>query len=216
MEQPASNFGSAKLSQALYEARSAALDDIVANRLMDAAAKAQKIERSALIEKEITAKITPVTDAEITAWYQANQGRLQGAPLEQVRQPIRSYLTQERMQEVRAAFVDWLKAKTAVSVMLDPPRQKVEMVVEPHAGTGERAGGGGRVLRLPVTVLPEGRSDPHTGVRHLRRSHPFRLSRIPAAQPPVREGRRPKPVSAPTSRGSSGRITIGCSRTSSA
>ena len=53
LEQPASNFGSTKLSQALYEARRAALDDIVSNRLMDAAAKAQKIERSALMKKKL-------------------------------------------------------------------------------------------------------------------------------------------------------------------
>ena len=128
LEQPASNFGSAKLSQALYEARRAALDEIVANRLMDAAAKAAGVDRSALIEKEITAKVTPVTDAEIAAWYQANQGRLQGAPLEQVKQPIRGFLTQERMQGIRTQYVDGLKAKTVVKVMLDPPRQKVEMV----------------------------------------------------------------------------------------
>ena len=128
LEQPVSNFGSAKLSQALYEARRGALDDIVANRLMDAAAKAAGIDRSALIEREITAKVAPVTDAEIAAWYQANQGRLQGAPLEQVKQPIRAFLTQERMQGIRAQYIDGLKAKTVVKVMLDPPRQKVEMV----------------------------------------------------------------------------------------
>jgi hypothetical protein len=128
LEQPVSNFGSAKLSQALYEARRAALEDIVANRLMDAAAKAAGVDRSALIEKEITAKVAPVTDAEIAAWYQANQGRLQGAPLEQVKQPIRAFLTQERMQGIRAQYLDGLKAKTVVKVMLDPPRQKVEMV----------------------------------------------------------------------------------------
>jgi hypothetical protein len=128
LEQPAANFGSAKLSQALYEARRAALEEIVANKLIDSAAKAQGIDRAALIEKEITAKISPVSDTEIASWFQANQGRLQGAPLEQVRQPIRAYLTQERMQEVRARYVDSLKAKTVVAIMLDPPRQKVQMV----------------------------------------------------------------------------------------
>jgi hypothetical protein len=128
LEQPASNFGGAKLSQALYEARRAALDDIIANRLMDAAAKAAGVDRSALIEKEITAKVAPVTEAEIAAWFQANQGRLQGAPLEQVKQPIRAFLTQERMQGIRAHYLDGLKAKTIVKVMLDAPRQKVEMV----------------------------------------------------------------------------------------
>ena len=128
LDQPASNFGSAKLSQALYDARRAALDELVANRLMDAAAKAQGIDRAALIEKEITARITPVTDTEVASWFQANQGRLQGAPLDQVRQPIKSYLTQERMQAIRAQYVNSLKTKSAVRVMLDPPRQKVEMV----------------------------------------------------------------------------------------
>jgi hypothetical protein len=128
LAQPASNFGSAKLSQALYEARRAALDDLVADRLIDAAAKTQGVERSALIEKEITAKVAAVSDSDVAAWYQANQGRLQGAPLEQVRQPIRAFLMQERMQAVRATLIDRLKATTKVQVMLDPPRQKVEMV----------------------------------------------------------------------------------------
>jgi hypothetical protein len=128
LEQPASNFGSAKLSQALYEARRAALDELVAAKLIDAAARAQGVERAALIEKEITAKVQAVSDADVAAWYQANQGRLQGAPLDQVRQPIRAFLTQERMQGVRAQYIDTLKAKTTVTVMLDPPRQKVEMV----------------------------------------------------------------------------------------
>jgi protein-disulfide isomerase len=125
LEQPVSNFGSAKLSQALYEARRASLDEIVSNRLMDEAAKAQGVDRSALIEKEITSKVPPVSDTDIASWYQANQGRLQGASLDQVRQPIRAYLIQERMQGIRAAYIDTLKAKTSVRVMLDPPRQKV-------------------------------------------------------------------------------------------
>jgi hypothetical protein len=128
LEQPASNFGSAKLALALYEARRAALDEIVAGKLLDEAAKAQGIDRPTLIEKEITAKIPPVSDADVAAWYQANQGRLQGAPLAQVTQPIRAFLTQERMQTIRAQLVDTLKTKTVVRVMLDPPRTKVEMV----------------------------------------------------------------------------------------
>jgi protein-disulfide isomerase len=134
LEQPASNFGSAKLSQALDEARRAALEEIVANKLIDSAAKAQGIDRAALIEKEITAKISPVSETEIASWFQANQGRLQGAPLEQVKQPIRAYLTQERMQGIRAQYIDSLKAKTDVKLMLDPPRQMVSSAKSPSKG----------------------------------------------------------------------------------
>src|SRR5689334_12564452 len=105
LQQPASDFGSSKLIQALYSARRSALDDLIATRLFDAEAKAQKVERSALIEKEITSKIAPVSDAEIEQWYRANQARVQGASLEQVRAPIRAYLTQERMQTVRGQYL---------------------------------------------------------------------------------------------------------------
>ena len=207
LEQPASNFGSAKLSQALYEARRAALDEIVANRLMDAAAKAQGIERAALIEKEITAKVAPVSDTDIAAWYQANQGRLQGAPLDQVRQPIRAYLTQERMQDVRGTYVDSLKAKT------DRPRDARSAAAEgrdrrpARQGSGERADRDGRVLRLPVPVLPARRSDGAAGAAAPTATRSTSSTATTRCRTIRRRGRPPKRRRAPTSRASSGRIT---------
>jgi len=125
LQQPTSAFGSMKLSLAIYEARRAAIDDLVANALMDQEAKARGLDRSALVEQEITAKAPNVTDAEIAQWYQANQNRVQGRSLEEVRQPIRAYLTQERMQLAREQFIDALRLKTAVRVMLEAPRQNV-------------------------------------------------------------------------------------------
>jgi SurA N-terminal domain len=126
LDAPTANFGG-KLSQALYDARRGALEEIIASKLMDDAAKAEGLDRAALVEKEITSKVAAATDAEIAAWYQANQARVQGASLDQVRQPIRSFLTQERMQKVRGKYIDELKSKTTVRVLLDPPRQKVKM-----------------------------------------------------------------------------------------
>jgi protein-disulfide isomerase len=135
MQQPVSNFGSVKLSQALYEARRAALGDIIANRLLDDAAKAQGVDRPTLVEKEITSKITPVTDADVLSWYAANQARVQGASIDQVRQPIRAFLTEERMQTIREAYLGTLKAKTSVRLMLDPPRQNVAAANSPSKGS---------------------------------------------------------------------------------
>ena len=89
-----------------------ALDDLIADRLMDDAAKKQGIDRSALVEKEITSKIHQVTDDDVAFWYQTNQARVQGASLEQARQPIKAYLTDQRMQEVRERYLLDLKSKT--------------------------------------------------------------------------------------------------------
>jgi len=132
LEAPASNF-SGKLSQALYDARRMALDEMIASILMDEAARSEGIDRAALVEKEITKKVGTPSDAEISAWFQANQARVQGRSLEEVRQPIRNFLTQERMQAVRTKYIEDLRSKTAVRVMLDPPRQKVAMAANSPA-----------------------------------------------------------------------------------
>jgi len=125
LEQPVANFGSLKLAQALYEARRQTIDELVANALLDVEAKQRGVERAALVAKEISDKVTPVGDAEVASWYQANQARVQGAPLEQVRAPIRAYLIQERMAVAREQFLDTLKAKTPVVISLEPPRLAV-------------------------------------------------------------------------------------------
>jgi protein-disulfide isomerase len=134
LQQSVTNFGSVKLAVAVYQARRAAIDDLVAAKLMDEAAKAQGIDRSALVQKEITSKILPVTDDDIGFWYQTNQARVQGAPLDQVRQPIRQFLTQQRMQSIRDQYLGTLKSKTTVRVMLDPPRQTVATEGSPAKG----------------------------------------------------------------------------------
>jgi protein-disulfide isomerase len=125
LEQSASSFGAMKLSQALYEARRSAVDELIATALMDQEAKTRGVDRAALVEKEITSKVPQVADAEVAAWYQANQSRVQGATIDQVRQPIRAFLLQERTQAARRQFVESLKNRTPVRVMLEPPRQNV-------------------------------------------------------------------------------------------
>ena len=134
LQQQTNNFGSMKLSQALYEARRGALDEMVGDVLLDQEAKTRGIDRAALTEREVTPKVSQVTEAEIVQWYETNKARIQGATLEQVRSAIRDFLTQERTQAVRRDFIDRLKQKTAVRILLDPPRQVVATAGRPAKG----------------------------------------------------------------------------------
>jgi len=97
----------------------------VANRLLDDEAKARGIDRPTLVEREIASKAPAPTEAEIAAWFQANQARVNGATLDQVRAPIKNMLIEQRMDVARAALVDALKAKTTVTISLEPPRVEV-------------------------------------------------------------------------------------------
>lgn len=125
LQEPATSFGGAKLIQALYMARRATIEEIVANRLLDAEAKARGIDRPTLVEREIAAKAPAPTENDIMAWYQANPARVNGASIDQVRTPIKNLLIEERMDAARATLVETLKTKTTVEILLDPPRVEI-------------------------------------------------------------------------------------------
>ena len=134
LQEPAASFGSLKLSQALYEARRAAAEEIIGNLLLEQEAKRRNVERTVLVEQEITSHVAAVTDADAEAWYKANPQRVQGATLDQVRAPIKSLLTQERTQAARDAFLDKLKAKTPVRLSLEAQRQSARAGYSPAKG----------------------------------------------------------------------------------
>ena len=131
------NFGGGSLAQALYEARSAVLLEMVSNRLIEDDAKANGIDRETMIEREITAKVVPPTEMDVIDWYRANPSRVQGATLEQVGLPIRQLLLQERADAARQQYLDGLKAKTAVEILLDPPRLVVADAGRPAKGPAD-------------------------------------------------------------------------------
>jgi protein-disulfide isomerase len=134
LQQPASSFGNVKLVQALYDARRAALDEVVDDLLITQDATARGIPRATLVAQEITSKVLPVSDADVQAWYLANQGRVQGASLEQVNAPIRALLLQQRTADARQKYVDHLRSTATIRILLDSPRQEVATANRPSRG----------------------------------------------------------------------------------
>jgi protein-disulfide isomerase len=130
----ASTYGDLPLAQAVYEARRATLDEIVAEQLIEREAQASGTESAALVTREIEAKVVAPTDAEVAAWYDANRAQVQGAALDQIREPIRSMLAQERRRTARRLYVDSLIAKTPVRLSLEPPRTNVALDGRPTKG----------------------------------------------------------------------------------
>ena len=86
---------------------------------------------------------------------QQNQSRLQGASLEQARGAIKSYLLQQRTLTARQQYLDGLRAKIAIRIMLDPPRQVVAKADRPSKGPETAPIETDRVLRFPVPVSAE-------------------------------------------------------------
>lgn len=114
-----------KLAQSLYDARRRALDEVLMERLLGEEAAAQKTTVDELIKKKVAEKATPVTDADVEAYFKANSARMAGKTLEQVSGQIKTQLTTQKQSDARSSLLTELKGKADVKVSLEPPRADV-------------------------------------------------------------------------------------------
>jgi len=110
----------------LYEGRRGALEAIVAQMLIEQAAKGKGMAVEQYTEAEVASRIKPVTEGQIVSFFQENQAQMQGQALPAMTAPIRNYLEeQERANAYRAFVNDLKKAGPAVTMVLDAPRSNV-------------------------------------------------------------------------------------------
>ena len=95
--------------KAIKEARERALTARINSMLLAAEAKKRGLTTEDFLEREINSKITPPSDAEIRAVYDANRAQLGNADLESVRPQVVNYLRGQRSEELHAALVNRLK-----------------------------------------------------------------------------------------------------------
>ena len=118
-----------------YQMKRQAVDELIARRLVEKEAAARGISADELIRTEIEAKVPAITEAEQRAFYEQNKSRMPPnmAEAEALRQ-IEAYLRQQKIHDRQQAFVAELKTKTAVRVMLEPPRTAVAFSDDPAKG----------------------------------------------------------------------------------
>jgi len=109
-----------RLEQQVYEMKRQRLDALIGDRLIAREAARRGVPVSELVEREVRAKLQPVTDADVEAFYEANKERL-SAPLPELRDRIRTYLANQQAAAHRDAFVNALRARANVVVHLTPP-----------------------------------------------------------------------------------------------
>jgi SurA-like N-terminal domain len=118
----------ARVTQLLYQNQKNVLDQMVADALIEEAAKAAGMPVEQFVEQESAKVLEPVTDADIKEFYDINKDRTQGRTMEQLAGAIRDFLRGNRRAQARAQLVDNLKQKSrSLKVMLQPPRQHVEL-----------------------------------------------------------------------------------------
>jgi SurA-like protein len=138
--------GRARFTEMHYQNRRSVLDRLLAELLIEDAAKSAGLSTAAYLEQAMKKRVKPVTEADLQKMWELNKDRAQGQTFEQLRGAMREFLEDERQQTARAQLVDELRKMRggAVRVLLDPPRHTIELAQHDPA-TGPAS--------APVTIV---------------------------------------------------------------
>jgi len=116
----------AQAIQQLYDGRKRALDAMVADMLIEQAAKAKGVNAAQFTDAEVARRLKPVTDGQVAVFFQENQAQMQGRGIDAMGPAIRRYLEdQQRTQAYQTMVAELRKAGPPIRLVLDAPRYQV-------------------------------------------------------------------------------------------
>jgi protein-disulfide isomerase len=115
------------LQEQMHVLKRGQLDSLIAQRLLAQEARRRGISIAALLDAEVTAKVSLVTETEIEAVYQASRPNFQGSENDQ-KEKVRSSLQQRKLVVQREKYVQSLREhSTVVDRLQAPPVMRVEV-----------------------------------------------------------------------------------------
>ncbi len=131
-----------QLEQQRYDITNRALQNAIAEKLLEGEAARRGITLAALLDEEINSKVADPTSDEVEAFYEQQKQRIR-RPLEDVRPQIAEALKSIKAGAVQDEFVANLREKSDVEVRLEPLRVPVELADTPQRGPAD----------APVTIV---------------------------------------------------------------
>lgn len=135
----------AKLQEQIYALKKEKLESLIEERLLKSEAEKRGGTVEAMLQAEIEGKVEPVSDDEVKVFYEANKARIKGDEAG-LREPIRSYLREQKIEARRNVFLAQLRSQANVVIHLEPPEvYRAEVSVDGAPFRGAEA--------APVTIV---------------------------------------------------------------
>jgi len=129
----------------LYRFEKQKLDEYIGAILLTREAQSRSISVATLLDQEVNSKVLQVGDDEVEAFYKSNKSRLP-VELSKVREQIREYLRNQKIEAQKALFFKSLRAKAKIATYLKPPPAfRVEVSVNGAPFKGPE--------KAPVTIV---------------------------------------------------------------
>ena len=125
-----------------YEIKKKALDDLIQQKVLDAAAKKKGVTTEQLLVQEVDAKVNDPSDAEVQGYYMALRDRTRSSFAE-IQAQLKQSLKQAMVQQARQDYMKRLREESNVVIQLSAPRVNVALDLARVRGSGN----------APVTIL---------------------------------------------------------------
>ncbi len=122
--------------------RTQGLEELIARNVLNREAAARGTTVSALMKAEVDDKATP-TEAEVSAYYEANKTRYAGVAEAEARKQVETSLRPQARGARQAAFLRELRQKYGVKVLMEPLRMSIDTAGAPIRGK----------VDAPVTIV---------------------------------------------------------------
>jgi predicted DsbA family dithiol-disulfide isomerase len=130
------------LAQEKQEILTKALEELVADKLIEADAAKQKKTKAQLLESEVDSNVETPSNAEVEAFYEANKERIP-IPKEQALPQVKQYMVERSRARFREMLVTRLKKEYGYRSYLEPLRAQITTAGFPTRGQAN----------APVTIV---------------------------------------------------------------
>ncbi len=154
----------------MYLSERKVLDKFIDDQLLDLQAKKEGLTVDQLLDKEAYKGIKDPTDDQMEVYY---EGLGVDQPFAKVKDQILDHIRDLRKTKARTAYIDRLRIKSKIRILLAPPTADVDAQKREYSGIQRCPGYVGGVRRLSMPLLREN-EPPHAatgkGIRKRARS----------------------------------------------
>jgi len=107
-----------------YEVKKRALDTLIDEKVLEAAAKKKELTTEKLLQQEVDAKVPEPAEAELQGFYLGQKDRW-NRPFDEIKDQLRQSAKQVKIQQARQDYLKALRASGDVVIQLAPPKVQV-------------------------------------------------------------------------------------------
>jgi len=123
----------ASLAQDKQEVMTKALEQLAADKMIEAEAKKLSMTKEQLLDAEVNSNVETPSNEEVEAFYQANKERIP-IPKEQALPQVKQFMVERSKSRYYDALITRLKKQYGFKSYLEPLRQKIETAGFPSKG----------------------------------------------------------------------------------